>query len=437
MPTMLEAFVGLLAAPFARKFERKESRFGQLFVRLGGGQPVYPDRNQHKLAVEGYTRSLIASACINLVAEGAASIPMMLFDGPGSKAKEIEEHPLLELLSLPNRTQDGVAFAIAIHSFELITGNSYLERVDGIGGEPRELHTIRPDRIKVIPGPYGPSGFEITIEGQVRRVSVNIAAGVQPIMQMKLFNPIDDWYGMSPLQPAGWSIDTHYAAGAMMKYLLDNMAVPSGALTVMPDKEGPITLDKQHKEQLQKDLDERFSGRKNIGRPMILDGGLAWTPFGMNMVDMQFGEQKSDAARDIARAFGVPPMILGIPGDNTYSNYQEANTALWKQTIIPRAQRVARALSLWLCPSFGAGLELRCDLDQLDALAEDRAQAWERALKAMPFLTLNEVRDAVGYEPIDGGDTVLVASSLVPLDLALEPPEPTPVAAPKAPPAVP
>ena len=46
-------------------------------------------------------------------------------------------------------------------------------------------------------------------------------------------------------------------------------------------------------------------------------------------------EAKHAAAREIALAFGVPPMLLGIPGDNTYSNYQEANRAFWRQTVLP------------------------------------------------------------------------------------------------------
>jgi phage portal protein BeeE len=49
---------------------------------------------------------------------------------------------------------------------------------------------------------------------------------------------------------------------------------------------------------------------------------------GLSPKDMDFVEAKNGAARDIALAFGVPPMLLGIPGDNTYANYQEANRAL-------------------------------------------------------------------------------------------------------------
>ena len=90
----------------------------------------------------------------------------------------------------------------------------------------------------------------------------------------------------------------------------------------------------------------------------------------------------------------MPPLLLGLPGDNTYSNYQEANRTFWQQTVIPLAARTAKALSGWL----GAGLVLRPDLDQLDALAPDREALWAR-LDGASFLTDDEKRAEAGYGP--------------------------------------
>jgi HK97 family phage portal protein len=118
--------------------------------------------------------------------------------------------------------------------------------------------------------------------------------------------------------------------------------------------------------------------------------------------DMDFLEAKHAAAREIALAFGVPPMLLGIPGDNTYSNYQEANRVFFRGTVLPLAARIGASLSQWLAPAFGA-VTIAADLDDLPALAKDRAALWEQVTKA-PFLTVNEKRTAVGYSPIEGGD---------------------------------
>jgi Phage portal protein len=91
--------------------------------------------------------------------------------------------------------------------------------------------------------------------------------------------------------------------------------------------------------------------------------------------DMDFIALKNMAAREIALALGVPSMLLGIPGDSTHANYAEANRVFWRQTVIPLVQRSVSAMSEWLTPGFGRNLELRPDIDSLDALADDEKRA--------------------------------------------------------------
>ena len=124
--------------------------------------------------------------------------------------------------------------------------------------------------------------------------------------------------------------------------------------------------------------------------------------------EMDFTEGKHAAAREIALAFGVPPQLLGIPGDNTYSNYTEANRVFWRGTVLPLASRIGAALSQWLAPAFGqesGQVRLEVDTDQLPALAADQAAKWAQVTKA-PFLTINEKRAMTGFGPLDGGDRV-------------------------------
>jgi HK97 family phage portal protein len=226
-------------------------------------------------------------------------------------------------------------------------------------------------------------------------------AALPPILHLALFNPLDDYYGLSPLEAAAVAVDTHNAAARWNKALLDNAARPSGAL-VYDGPDGMVLGDAQF-ERLKRELDAQFQGASNAGRPMVLEGGLDWKAMSLTPQDMDFLEAKHSAAREIALAFGVPPMLLAIPGDNTYSNYQEANRVFWRQTVLPLAARVSGALTQWLAPAFGAELRLAVDSDKIDALAGDRALLWERVSKA-PFLTLNEKRTAAGYGAVEGGD---------------------------------
>ncbi|MGH6682336.1 MAG: phage portal protein, partial [Pseudolabrys sp.] len=290
---------------------------------------------------------------------------------------------------------------------------AYLEAV-GVAGETqdtinvRELYALRPDRMKVVPGPDGwPQAYEYTVAGNTVRFdqtpgsSPGMTNYLPPILQLTLFNPLDDHYGLSPLEAAAVAVDTHNAAAKWNKALLDNAARPSGAL-VYDGPEGAVMSDAQF-ERLKRELADQYQGTANAGRPMLLEGGLDWKAMSLSPKDMDFMEAKHSAAREIALAFGVPPMLLAISGDNIFSNYQEANRVFWRTTVLPLGNRIAGGLTQWLSPVFGAGLNLVADTDRIEALSGDRAALWDRVTRA-PFLTVNEKRAATGYGAVEGGD---------------------------------
>ena len=388
--------------------EHKSSRTARLIALDSGGRARWTPRDYAALAREGYQCNAIVHRAVRLIAESIGSLSFVLYEG----AAELTQHPLLDLLARPNPRQDGASLLEAASSYLLLSGNAYFEAV-GIDGEAtpnvRELYALRPDRMKVVPGPDGwPQGYEYTVNGATVRFaqtpgsSPGVTNYVPPILQLTLFNPLDDYYGLSPLEAAAVAVDTHNAAAKWNKALLDNAARPSGAL-VYDGPEGAVMSDAQF-ERLKKELADQYQGTGNAGRPLLLEGGLDWKAMSLSPKDMDFMEAKHSAAREIALAFGVPPMLLAIPGDNTYSNYQEANRMFWRQTVLPLGNRIGSALAQWLTPAFGAGLSLSADTDQIDALSADRAALWDRVTKA-PFLTVNEKRAATGYGAVQGGDS--------------------------------
>jgi HK97 family phage portal protein len=149
-------------------------------------------------------------------------------------------------------------------------------------------------------------------------------------------------------------------------------------------------------ERLKAELEDGFQGPRRAGSPLLLEGGLDWKPLSLSPKDMDFVEAKAAAAREIALAFGVPPLLLGLPGDSTHANYAEANRAFYRQTIIPLVKRTAESLAHWLAPAFGEPLALEPDLDAIEALADERESLWRR-VSAAAFLTDDEKREAVGY----------------------------------------
>ena len=376
--------------------EEKASRVGAVIAMETLGRPVWSPRDYQTFAREGYMQNPIVYRSVRMIAEAAASIPLILYEGP----HEHETHPLLDLIRQPNAIQSSADFFESWFGFLLVSGNAYAEAVV-LNERVRELHALRPDRMAIIPGREGwPEGFEYTANGASVRFSADAETapgGVAPILHMKLFHPANDHYGLSPIEAAATAIDIHNTAAGWNKALLDNSARPSGAL-VYGNGAGRLTAEQF--DRLKSELEANFQGAKHAGRPLLLEGGLDWKPLSLSPRDMDFIEAKNAAAREIALAIGVPPMLLGIPGDNTYSNYQEATRAFWRQTVLPLVNRTAQALSGWLGPAFGGGLELKPDLDGVAALVPEREALWAR-LNAASFLTLNEKREAAGYTPLD------------------------------------
>ncbi len=231
-----------------------------------------------------------------------------------------------------------------------------------------------------------PEAYEYSVHGSTVRLQR------ENVLHLKLFNPTDDYYGLSPLEAAGRAIDTHNAASGWNKAMLDNAARPSGALVFAG---GDGTLTGEQFERLKAELQNTYQGAANAGRPMILEGGLDWKEMGFSPKEMDFIEAKNAAAREVALAFGVPPMLLGIPGDNTYANFAEANRTFWRQTIIPLVGARCRYMAAFLSPHL-QGFEIRPDLDAIDALSADRDALWKRVNEAT-FLTDAEKRAMVGF----------------------------------------
>ena len=182
--------------------------------------------------------------------------------------------------------------------------------------------------------------------------------------------------------------------------MLDNAARPSGAI-VYKGVDGQGVLSPEQYDRLVGEIEMNHQGARNAGRPMLLEGGLRWQALSLTPADMDFAGTRGAAAREIALAFGVPPMLLGIRGDATYANYQEANRAFFRLTVLPLATRVSASVAWWLSEHLGAEVELRPDPDRIPALAEERDQQWKRVGEAL-FLTDAEKRAMLGLPPLAG-----------------------------------
>ena len=373
--------------------ESKASAAAPIMAFHGTGRAVWTARDAGSMARNGYEGNAIGFRAVRMVAEACAAIPIVLLEN----GAHMNEHPVKRLLEQPNPVQDGQTFFEALYGHLQLSGNAYVELagVDTLG-VPRELHVLRSDRMRVVPGKDGwPMAYEYQVGSKKHRWSNE--SDLRPILHLKGFHPANDHYGMSPMTAAAAAVDIHNAAAKWSKALLDNAARPSGAI-VFAGKDGAGTLSEEQYQRLTDEIEKNHAGASNAGRPMLLEGGLDWRPMGYSPTDMEFLKTKDAAAREIALAFGVPPMLLGLQGDNTYSNYQEANRAFYRQTVLPLVRKTARAMACWLSQVPGVDVRLEPDLDAVPALGTEREALWKR-ITAADFLDEDEKRTLLGLPP--------------------------------------
>lgn len=368
-------------------------------------------------AQEGYEENAIVYKCVNEISNGASSVAFKIFDDK----IELDAHPLINLLNRPNPLQAGNEFFQSLYSFLLLSGNSYVLRTGTENQPPKELHLLRPDRVKIEPSNTTiPKSYIYEVGGKVEKTyTVDQETGASEIKHFKLWNPTDDYYGLSPIRPSSVDIDQHNYSAKHNVNLLMNGARPSGAIVFKPKDEvgQSVQLTESQRQQLISDLELRFQGTNNSGRAMLLEGDFDWKEMGLSPKDMDFLQLKNMSARDIAMCFGVPSQLVGIPDAQTYSNVQEARLALYEETIIPLIRRIESDLNEYLAPLYGENIRIQYDIDSIPAMAERRKRIYENVTVAVRegIISRNEARERLGLEPITGGDEVYISANLFPL----------------------
>jgi HK97 family phage portal protein len=331
-----------------------------------------------------YLENPVAQRSVRLLAEGIGGAPLAPTEP--------------RLAALVGATSAGQALLETLASQLLLHGNAYVQVLKDGAGQPAELFALRPERVSVIAGTDGwPEGYAYKVGERSLTIPALDEDASPGLIHIKHFHPADDHYGAGCLAAADQAVAIHNAAANWNRALLENAARPSGALVYEPGDGGGLGADQF--ERLKAELAAAFAGASNAGRPLLLEGGLKWQAMSLSPADMDFAELKAAAARDIALAFGVPPMLLGLPGDATYANYREANRALWRLTLLPLANKLLGALAEGLATWF-PDAKLGIDLDRIPALAEDRERLWAQ-VGAATFLSDAEKRALLGLPDLE------------------------------------
>ncbi len=303
---------------------------------------------------------------------------------------EAEDHAIKGLLARPNSRQGGAEFMEALYGHLLLSGNAFVEPVE-VAGELRELHLLRPDRIRVIEGADGwPSAYEYRVGGSVRRFSVEAEPG---LLHLRLFHPLDDHMGFAPLEAAAKALDLSNAAASWNKALLDNSARPSGALVYQPKEGGNLSASQY--ERLKAELAEGYSGPARAGAPCCSKAGSTGNRWGSHPAKWISPSQERCRPRHRAR-------LRCAAHADRHPRRQHLCQLRRSQPRLLAPDRAAAHLPHGGGDdgvAFGVYPEVKLgfDLDQVAGLSAERGELWAR-VGAAGFLSDAEKRAAVGYD---------------------------------------
>jgi len=366
---------------------------------------------------EGYQINATVYRCVRLLAQSVGQVPMYAAD---LKGKELgEKHPLSMILARPNPAQSWSTFAGYITAFRKLAGNAPIEVLRagaGENGTPKELWPWQPYHFKAIEGGMLPRAwlYEDGTPHNRKSWDVDPITGKSNLMMWREFSATEKYFGMAPLSAGAKAADQNNAAANWNHKMLGNNCIPSGVLKT------PQVLSDPQYSRLKQELAETYSGTDNARRPLLLDGNMEWIQTALSPADLDFIQGRNLTALEIAEVFGVPAQLVPIPGSQTFANYAEARLALWEDEVLPLAYDLAEELTRWLAIP---GAKVMVDEDGIPALAPRRAEKWT-AVNAATFLTTNEKREALNYDPlpIPEADEVLVSAGMVPLGIELTPP---------------
>jgi len=398
---------------FSKLFKRQKAIGTSALILQGRTTTSWPERNYENYVKESYLKNIISFRCVDIIAKSCASVPWVAyFENTLGERQEVADDVITRLLKRPNPGQSWLSLVYSIISYLPISGNSFILGVAALSGSNvgrvMELYSLRPDTITIQRNQSGDVvEYEHRSGTDTKVYPVDPITGRCQIKHIKLFNPLDATWGTSVTEPAARDIDLSNSQADWNKGLLDNQARPGMVLSTKDN------LSDQQFDRLRKQCYEEREGAMNAGKTLILEGATIANSYGYNPIEMDFTEGQRETARRICSAYGVPPQMIGIKGDSTFANYEQARLSFWEDTVIFYLELLQQELNHWLFKD--SEIYLEYDLNEVPVFIEKKIARLEKIDK-MSFYTTNEKREAANLEPVEGGDSVLISSTLIPLN---------------------
>ncbi len=379
--------------------EQKAASLSALLMQLGA---TWTPWSFASYASEAYCGNPYVHRATRMIADAISALvvyPMGVEtgeDGTPERKPVGDSHPMQRVLLHPNGYQGWEQFCQEWVAHMLLAGESYV-LLPETRSELLTFNLLRPDMVEILPmlDKQGAPVKHLARAYAYDTGSGRVEYPPERVVHVYLYNPLDDWHGLSPLSPAAKSVDLNNSGRTFHKALFDNGAVGGVVITSTEGATGPEL------EALRDQIRLKKAGAIRAGETWLLPSTqkmekAAWSPR-----DALTPEIMVMSLREVAVALGIDPALLGDSTSKIYANVREARAALYIDAALPLAGTLFGALSASL-QAWYPGVEYTVDKDQIDELSESQDALWKRASEGVggALITPNEGRDLIGYEKV-------------------------------------
>jgi len=360
-------------------------------ILWGRGWEDYSRWDKLKLIEQAYERNPTFYSACNLIAETVADIPIYI-DYKKDRNHTTQEHPILTLL---DRSDNGrKTFVEKMILYLVVTGEAYSQIVFSHEGSSR-----RPIGLIVLPSQYmNPiqGDYRKPVKGYLYREMEDVKFETDEVIAVNQINLREYFHGLSAGVPLAEMIDLNNSAITWNK----NIAQAGGMPPVIAKAPG---ITQAQSQELKDRWEQSSGGANNAHRLKVVSDNLTFEKLTDKPNEAEWEKAIMMTTRMILMGLGVPSELMNDAQNKTYNNQKEARKALYMEACIPLARKFYGSITKSLQGYYKDNPEICIDVDNIEAIQEDRALVIDRLTKAVAggIITPNEAREELGYPPVD------------------------------------
>lgn len=358
-----------------------------------------------RMAAKDLYKNHIMYRCVDQLARAVASTPWMVTNEDGTPATSRKAKRVMQVLNTPNPIWSRAALIYYMTASYVTMGSAFIIKVGGVDGI-QEIWPSPTQRTDVVVSKSGVGISAYKVGGGVDERIYPVDADGKSDMA-RWWKPTlaeDTMQGQSAASVAYEPLRLHNMFMERQLDFMMNSVHTSGVLST------DTTIPSEQMADMAEKLKAFKNGKRRSGDLFVVSGAKWEFQELSSEIDKLLPlEAKNSAARDIALTMGVPAMILGLPGENTYANYSEARRSFWIDTIIPYYLDPLQSMLTQAFFSPEEGVLIRSDYDSIPAVREARREQFKMA-EGASFLTIDEKREVLGYDKVGankGGEMIL------------------------------